>query len=85
MNLCVRTAGDEWMPASTMCRPPCNTYFKCWVYHKSGRVVLVTGHDPGWEFKTFTHWQPSSLRHIAFCPWEWRDEDKPSPPTGVSS
>jgi hypothetical protein len=76
---------STWLPASTTCRPPCNGFFKCWVHHVSGKVVLVTGDDPGWEFRKFTHWMPSSLRHTAFCQWEWRDEDKPSPPETVTA
>jgi hypothetical protein len=57
-----------------------NPYFKCWAYHKSGKVVVACGSDWGWTKDQFLYWMPSTLRHTAFCSWEWRDEDRPAPP-----
>lgn len=68
------------MQVSPTVRPPCNDYFKCWAYHKSGKVIVACGGDPGWNNGSFTHWMPTSLRHTAFCAWTWSEDDKPGPP-----
>jgi hypothetical protein len=71
---------DGWMIVSATCRPPNNNYFKCWVHHASGKVIVACGGDPGWNNGSFRHWMPASLRHTAFCDWEWRDQDRPKLP-----
>jgi hypothetical protein len=70
---------DGWTVVTSTCRPPANNYFKCWVHHQSGKVVLASGGDPGWTNGSFRYWMPTSLRHTAFCDWEWRDQDRPEP------
>lgn len=81
----VRTIAHDWHQVTCACRPPNNSFFKCWAYHRSGKVVLAEGSDPGWTFGAYTHWLPSSLRHTAFCEWQWAEKDKPFPPTQVRS
>jgi hypothetical protein len=75
-----RTTAHDWLKVSLTCRPPNNHFFKCWVYHRSGKVVLADGGDPGWTNGSFLWWMPCSLRHTAFCNWEWCDDDRPNPP-----
>jgi hypothetical protein len=80
MSYLVRCDQGVWIKTTISVRPPCNSYFKCWAYHSSGKVVVAAGSDPGWTNGSLLYWMPCSLRHTAFCDWEWRDEDRPANP-----